>query len=46
MATDKLTGNMPTENLLQYFKNNNIKTGIDDVAFEEAMSLSGSTFPV
>lgn len=45
MATDKLTGNMPTENLLQYFKKKNIETGIDDVAFNIAMELSGSTFP-
>ena len=46
MATDKLTGNMPTENLLQYFKKNNIKTGIDENAFKAAMELSGSTFPL
>ncbi len=46
MATDKLTGNMPTENLLQYFKKNNIKTGIDESAFNAAMELSGSTFPL
>jgi hydroxymethylglutaryl-CoA lyase len=46
MAADKLTGNMPTENLLQYFKKNNIKTGIDENAFNTAMSLSGSTFPL
>jgi len=45
MATDKLTGNMPTENLLHYFKKNNIATGINEAAFNEAMSLSGSTFP-
>lgn len=45
MATDKLTGNMATENLLNYFKKNSIITDIDDKAFEEAMQLSESTFP-
>lgn len=45
MAADKLTGNMPTENLLSYFKKNNIVTGINDKAFAEAMILAGSTFP-
>jgi hydroxymethylglutaryl-CoA lyase len=45
MAADKLTGNMPTENLLSYFKKHNINTGIDEKAFNEAMTLSASTFP-
>ncbi len=46
MAADKLTGNMPTENLLSYFKKNKIDTGINDLAFAEAMQLSGFTFPL
>jgi hydroxymethylglutaryl-CoA lyase len=46
MATDKLTGNMPTENLLQYFKKHNVATGIDEKAFAEAMLLSTQTFPL
>lgn len=46
MASDKLTGNMPTENLLNYFNKNNIVTGIDENAFAEAMHLSASTFPL
>ncbi len=46
MAADKLTGNMPTENLLQYFNKNKIKTGIDEQAFNEAMSIAGKTFPL
>ncbi|HET6226344.1 MAG TPA: hydroxymethylglutaryl-CoA lyase [Bacteroidia bacterium] len=46
MAADKLTGNMPTENLLSYFKKNNIATGLNDDAFAEAMQLAGSTFPI
>ena len=46
MAADKLTGNMPTENLLSYFKKNNIHTGIDENAFSEAMKVAANTFPL
>lgn len=46
MAADKLTGNMPTENLLGYFKKNNISTGIDENAFAEAMKVAVNTFPL
>lgn len=46
MAADKLTGNMPTEKLLSYFRENKIPTGIDDKAFGEAMLLAGITFPM
>jgi hydroxymethylglutaryl-CoA lyase len=46
MATDKLTGNMPTENLLKYFQKNNIGTSIDMLAFADAMKLASSTFPL
>jgi hydroxymethylglutaryl-CoA lyase len=46
MATDKLTGNMPTENLLRYFNKHNVITGVDENAFAEAMVLSAQTFPV
>lgn len=45
MATDKLTGNMPTENVLSYLKENKINTGIDEKAFDEAFRLSALTFP-
>lgn len=45
MAADKLTGNMPTENLLNYFKKNNIYTGIDEKAFAEAMQIAAKIFP-
>ena len=45
MAADKLTGNMPTENLLSYFKKKNIPVGIDEKAFADAMLLSDSVFP-
>ncbi len=45
MASDKLTGNMPTENLLSYFQNKNIPLDIDMKAFSEAMILAGEVFP-
>jgi hydroxymethylglutaryl-CoA lyase len=46
MAADKLTGNMPTENVLGYFKKNDIYTGIDEITFAYAMQLASSTFPM
>jgi hydroxymethylglutaryl-CoA lyase len=45
MAADELTGNMPTENLLAYFKHHNIPVDIDMQAFNDAMTLAGQTFP-
>lgn len=45
MATDKLTGNMPTEKVLQFLNENKIETGIDSVQFAESMLMAGSTFP-
>lgn len=44
MATDKLTGNMPTENLLAYFDENQIDHGLDKEAFIEAMSIANTIF--
>ncbi len=46
MAADKLTGNMPTENLLSYFEKNKIETGINATAFNDAMNVAGITFPI
>ncbi len=46
MATDKLTGNMPTENVLMYLNKNKIVTGIDEQAFAEATRMAGLTFPI
>lgn len=46
MATDKLTGNMATENLLAYFNKNNIETSINETAFNNAVSVALNTFPV
>jgi hydroxymethylglutaryl-CoA lyase len=45
MAADKLTGNMPTENLISYFRNNNIPFSLDMKAFTDAMALATQTFP-
>ena len=45
MAADKLTGNMPTENLLHYFNKNKWDTGIDAPAFANAMTIATTTFP-
>jgi hydroxymethylglutaryl-CoA lyase len=45
MASDKLTGNMPTENLLDYFRRENIPVDIDMKAFSEAMIIAGEVFP-
>jgi hydroxymethylglutaryl-CoA lyase len=45
MASDKLTGNMPTENLLSYFKKQNVPVDIDMKAFAESMIIAGDVFP-
>ena len=45
MATDKLTGNMPTENLISYFNKKEINTGIYSSAFLEAFKLAPFIFP-
>jgi hydroxymethylglutaryl-CoA lyase len=45
MAKDDLTGNMPTENMVDYFTNKGIDTGLDLDAFAAAMELSKEIFP-
>ncbi|MEW6470276.1 MAG: hydroxymethylglutaryl-CoA lyase [Bacteroidota bacterium] len=45
MATDQLTGNMPTENLLVFFDEKRIDPGIHRKAFAQAMELAARTFP-
>ncbi|HEY6160273.1 MAG TPA: hydroxymethylglutaryl-CoA lyase [Bacteroidia bacterium] len=45
MASDKLTGNMPTENLLSWLEKNKVNTGIDKKNFAEAMEAAGQVFP-
>ena len=44
MATDDLTGNMPTENLIQYFNEIGHTTGIDENAFASAFKTAGDLF--
>jgi hydroxymethylglutaryl-CoA lyase len=44
MAKDKLTGNMPTENLLAYFNENQIQHHLNEEAFAEAMQIAGAVF--
>ena len=46
MAEDELVGNMPTENLLSYFNQREISTGIHSNAFLDAMKAAQITFPV
>jgi hydroxymethylglutaryl-CoA lyase len=45
MATDNLTGNMPTENMIQYFNQNNIKTGLNQDEFNTSVIKALKVFP-
>lgn len=45
MAKDDLTGNMPTEHLVEFFKQENVPTGIDEEAFGLAMRRALEVFP-
>ena len=44
MAKDDLTGNMPTELMLDWFSSQQIETGIDPAALSHAMLQSGTVF--
>ena len=44
MAKDELTGNMPTEIMLDYFNENSINTSIEFSSFNKAMQVSTSIF--
>ena len=44
MAKDDLTGNMPTELLLDWMNSNNLGHGIDMTAFNRALNLSHDVF--
>lgn len=46
MATDKLTGNMATENVLYFMEQKGIDHGIDKAAFQSALEKASSVFPV
>lgn len=45
MAKDDLTGNMPMENMVHFFKNRKVETGIVTEEFEKAMLLAMEVFP-
>lgn len=45
MAKDDLTGNMPTENMVHFFKNRNVETGVVEGVFEKAMAMALEVFP-
>jgi hydroxymethylglutaryl-CoA lyase len=44
MAKDDLTGNVPTEKLLEWFLNNNISTNVNQLSFENTYELSSTIF--
>lgn len=44
MAKDELTGNIATENVLAYLKEKGIDTGVNMMAFNEALIYSGTIF--
>ncbi|GGF09909.1 hydroxymethylglutaryl-CoA lyase [Hymenobacter cavernae] len=44
MATDTLTGNMPTENLIAYFEEQGVALALDKPAFAEALQVAGKVF--
>jgi hydroxymethylglutaryl-CoA lyase len=44
MAEDELVGNMPTENMVAWFKSQNIETGLNMDRFNEAMLLASEVF--
>jgi hydroxymethylglutaryl-CoA lyase len=45
MAKDELTGNMPTEEMLAWFKANKIGTKIDEHEFQKSMAMAADIFP-
>lgn len=45
MATDKLTGNMPTENLISYLNEKNINTSINQEEFSASLIGAIKVFP-
>lgn len=44
MAADTLTGNMPTENLLRFLKDNRESPGVDEEQFSIAMEMANQVF--
>ncbi len=46
MAKDDLTGNMATENIVQYFRHEKVETGLQPEAFRESVRMALKVFPV
>lgn len=46
MAKDDLTGNMPTENMVHYFRAIEADTGVDLDLFNASMEMAGKVFPL
>ncbi|MEN0004813.1 MAG: hydroxymethylglutaryl-CoA lyase [Bacteroidota bacterium] len=46
MAKDDLTGNMPTEQMVHYFDEHKVPTGVNQAAFGAAFALAGAVFPL
>jgi hydroxymethylglutaryl-CoA lyase len=46
MAANDLTGNMPTELMLQWFQENGIETGLENQEFKRGYEMSSSIFPI
>jgi hydroxymethylglutaryl-CoA lyase len=44
MASDSLTGNMPTENLLSFLIEHNESPGLNQTEFNQALALAGNIF--
>ena len=45
MAKDDLTGNMPMENMVFFFQDENVPTGVDEEAFRKAYDMALHVFP-
>lgn len=45
MATDKLTGNLPTEEIISYLSSQNAAPNLNNNALAEALQLASSIFP-
>lgn len=46
MAKDDLTGNMPTEHLIEFFHSGRVDTGVNEELFFAAVGRAGEVFPV
>ncbi|MEO1258350.1 MAG: hydroxymethylglutaryl-CoA lyase [Bacteroidota bacterium] len=45
MAKDDLTGNMPMENMVFYFQDEKIQTGVNDAEFRKSYTMAIDVFP-